>query len=148
MRRSGARDIAPFRVAFRVDEHVGTRAEILFAARWLAYAFPYRRFACFLADVGARLGADVGRYSFIAVDFHHRLLAGLTGAPSMYLTFDWSVMAPGHHGYQRACELISGQAPDGGHQGHQSSRAPGRPNLDLVLSSCVPRRVSSSTTRV
>jgi len=74
--RSGARDIAPFRVAFRVDEHVGTRAEILFAARWLAYAFPYRRFACVLADVGARLGADVGRYSFIAVDFHHLLLAG------------------------------------------------------------------------
>ena len=27
----------------------------------------------------------------------------------MYPAFDWSV-APGHHGYQRACELISGQA--------------------------------------
>jgi hypothetical protein len=25
----------------------------------------------------ARLGADVDRYSFIAVDFHHLLLAGL-----------------------------------------------------------------------
>ena len=27
----------------------------------------------------------------------------------MYPTFDWSV-APGHHGYQRACDLISGKA--------------------------------------
>jgi len=30
-----------------------------------------------LADTGARLGADVGRYSFIVMDFHHLLLAGL-----------------------------------------------------------------------
>src|SRR5262245_61472953 len=44
-----------------------------FAARWLAYALPYRRFV--ICD--ARLGADVVRYSFIAVDFHHQLLAGL-----------------------------------------------------------------------
>jgi hypothetical protein len=38
---------------------------------------PCRRFADVLADARARLGADVGRYSFIAVDFHHILLAGL-----------------------------------------------------------------------
>src|SRR5271154_5086761 len=38
---------------------------------------PCRRFADVLADACARLGADVGRYSFIAVDFHHILLAGL-----------------------------------------------------------------------
>ncbi len=38
---------------------------------------PCRRFADVLADACARLGADVGRYSFIAVDFHHLLLAGL-----------------------------------------------------------------------
>ena len=37
---------------------------------------PCRRFADALADACARLGADVGRYSFIAVDFHHILLAG------------------------------------------------------------------------
>jgi len=43
----------------------------------LAYALPYRRFADALADACARLGADVGRYSFIVVDFHHLLLAGL-----------------------------------------------------------------------
>src|SRR6202043_62690 len=38
---------------------------------------PCRRFADVLADACARLGADVDRYSFIAVDFHHILLAGL-----------------------------------------------------------------------
>jgi hypothetical protein len=48
-----------------------------FAAQWLAYALPYRRFAHALASMHARLGADVDRYSFIAVDFHHLLLAGL-----------------------------------------------------------------------
>jgi len=47
------------------------------AARWLACTFPYRRFADSLADACARLGADVVRYSFIAVDLHHLLLAGL-----------------------------------------------------------------------
>src|ERR1700739_2787626 len=34
---------------------------------------------------------------------------GGSGLASMYPTFDWSV-APGHHGYQRACDLISGKA--------------------------------------
>jgi hypothetical protein len=48
-----------------------------FAARWLAYALPCRRFAPALTDNNARLGANVDRYSFIAVDFHHLLLAGL-----------------------------------------------------------------------
>jgi hypothetical protein len=48
-----------------------------FAAQWLAYALPYRRFANALASIDARLGADVDRYSFIAVDLHHLLLAGL-----------------------------------------------------------------------
>jgi len=32
----------------------------------------------------------------------------MCGLASMYPAFDWSVCAPGHHGYQRACELISG----------------------------------------
>jgi hypothetical protein len=44
---------------------------------WLACTFPYRRFADILADACARLGADVVRYSFIVVDLHHLLLAGL-----------------------------------------------------------------------
>ena len=34
---------------------------------------------------------------------------GERGLASMYPTFDWSV-APGHHGCQRACDLISGKA--------------------------------------
>ena len=38
---------------------------------------PCRRFADVLADARAQLGANVGRYSFIAVDFHHIFLAGL-----------------------------------------------------------------------
>jgi hypothetical protein len=48
-----------------------------FAAQWLAYALPCRRFACALASANARLGADVDRYSFIASDLHRLLLAGL-----------------------------------------------------------------------
>jgi hypothetical protein len=38
---------------------------------------PYRRFADILTNACARLGADVGRYSFIVMDLHHLLLAGL-----------------------------------------------------------------------
>jgi hypothetical protein len=38
---------------------------------------PYRRFAAILAEDCARIGGDVGCYSFIAVDSHHILLAGL-----------------------------------------------------------------------
>ncbi len=56
---------------------VGTRDHNDFAARWLAYMLPCRRFADVLANASARLGADVGRYSFIEVDLHHKLLAGL-----------------------------------------------------------------------
>src|SRR5258707_2867857 len=67
------------RVAFRARNSVGTRG-LAFAAQWLAYALPYRRFVAALADANARLGADVDRYSFIVVDLHHLLLAGLPGA--------------------------------------------------------------------
>ena len=35
------------------------------------------------------------------------------GLASMYPASDWSVFALGHHGYQRACDLISGQASTG-----------------------------------
>src|SRR5262249_10535147 len=34
---------------------------------------------------------------------------GDSGLASMYPAFDWSI-APGHHGYQHACDLISGKA--------------------------------------
>jgi hypothetical protein len=43
----------------------------------LACTFPCRRFADILANACARLEADVVRYSFIVVDLHHLLLAGL-----------------------------------------------------------------------
>jgi hypothetical protein len=75
--RAGARDIAPVRVAFRHENSVGTRDSSSFAAQWLAYAHPYRRFTPALTDDGARLGADVDRYSFIVVDLHHLLPAGV-----------------------------------------------------------------------
>ena len=56
---------------------VGTRDHNDFAVLWLAYMLPCRRFADVLTDACARLGADVGRYSFIAEDLHLLLLAGL-----------------------------------------------------------------------
>jgi hypothetical protein len=57
---------------------------------------------------------------------------GMCGLASMYPAFAWSLCAPGHDGYQRACDLISGQASMG-HVGHQCSHAPGRPILHLVI---------------
>jgi hypothetical protein len=74
--RSDLAMVRPKRVAFRARNGVGTRG-LAFAAQWLAYALPYRRFVAVLADANARLGADVDRYSFIVVDLHHLLLAGL-----------------------------------------------------------------------
>ena len=74
--RSDLAMVRPKRVAFRTRNGVGTRG-LAFAAQWLAYALPYRRFVAVLADANARLGADVDRYSFIVVDLHHLLLAGL-----------------------------------------------------------------------
>src|SRR5438270_1358973 len=83
----GRSDLAmarPKRVAFRTRNGVGTRG-LAFAAQWLAYALPYRRFVAVLADANARLGADVDRYSFIVVDLHHLLLAGLPAHFESYM---------------------------------------------------------------
>src|SRR5215470_1492144 len=74
--RSDLAMVRPKRVAFRARNSVGTRG-LAFAAPWLAYALPYRRFVGVLTDANARLGADVDRYTFIVVDLHHLLLAGL-----------------------------------------------------------------------
>jgi len=81
-----ARTSAPVRVAFRPVNSVGTQDKYPFAAQWLAYALPCRRFARTLAGTDARLGADAVRYTFIVVDFHHLLLAGFTGALTKALT--------------------------------------------------------------
>ena len=75
--RPGARDNAPVHLAFRHSYGVGARKLLSFAAQWLACAIPCRRFADGLAATNAWLGADAGRYSFIASDFHRLLLAGL-----------------------------------------------------------------------
>ena len=49
------------------------------------YALPYRRFVGVLTDANARLGADVDRYTFIVVDLHHLLLAGLPAHFESYM---------------------------------------------------------------
>jgi hypothetical protein len=48
-------DGAPGRVAFRPLNGVGTQDRKTVAARWLAYALPYRRFAPALTSSDARL---------------------------------------------------------------------------------------------
>jgi len=75
--QADARITAPARFAFRQVNNVGTLIHNDFAAQWLAYTLPYRRFADILAEACARLGADVDRYSFTVMDLHHLLLAGL-----------------------------------------------------------------------
>jgi hypothetical protein len=75
--RPSARVVALGHIAFRYTDSVGTRDQFSIAAQWLACTFPCRRFAGILANACARLGADVVRYSFIVVDLHHLLLAGL-----------------------------------------------------------------------
>ncbi len=42
---------------FRARNSVGIRG-LAFAAQWLAYALPYRRFVGVLTDANARLGAE------------------------------------------------------------------------------------------
>jgi hypothetical protein len=68
--RPGACNGAPVRIAFHQQNDVGTQIDVAFAAQWLAYAIPYRRFAATLTGDAARLGADVVCYSFIVVDLH------------------------------------------------------------------------------
>jgi hypothetical protein len=92
----GAGESAPGHVAFHQQNCVGTRVDADFAAQWLAYALPDRRFARTLADADARLGAGVDRYSFTAVDLHHLLLAGL----------------PAHSGFRPCTNPLRGRAPE------------------------------------
>ena len=74
--QTGTCDDAPVHVAFRENDHVGTRDYLAFAAPWLAYALPYRRFVVTLTGANARLGADADRYAFTVEDFHLLLFAG------------------------------------------------------------------------
>ena len=75
--RPGARAHAPDVLPSTMGNASASQKYVVFEAQWLAYALPCRRFTPTLTGGGARLGADVDRYSFIAVDFHHLLLAGL-----------------------------------------------------------------------
>src|SRR5208337_2715721 len=75
---------ATVRMAFRHRDVVGARDEKTFAAQWLAYASPCRRFAADLAIDCARLGAGVVRTTFTVEDFHLILLAGLPAHPCIF----------------------------------------------------------------
>jgi hypothetical protein len=75
--RPGTRACVPVRIAFHLRNSVGARDMNLCGAQWLAYVFPYRRFATVLTDVHARLGSGVDRYSVTMPDFHRLLVAGL-----------------------------------------------------------------------
>ena len=75
-------------MVFRPTDSVDTRFKFSIAAQWLAYTLPCRRFADTLADACARLGADADRYSFIAVDLHHLLFAGLPAHPLKNAMFE------------------------------------------------------------
>ncbi|CAB3774383.1 hypothetical protein LMG29542_07766 [Paraburkholderia humisilvae] len=75
--RQDARACASLHIAFRGLNSVGTRDSNSIVAQWMACTLPYRRFADVLTNACARLGADVDRYSFIVMDLHHLLLAGL-----------------------------------------------------------------------
>jgi hypothetical protein len=106
--RSDLAMVRPKRVAFRARNSVGTRG-LAFAAQWLAYALPYRRFVGILTDTYARLGADVDRYSFIVVDLHHLFLAGLPAHFESYMPRH----AVGLTGASQvaACTLAAGDTP-------------------------------------
>ena len=82
--RPGARDCAPDVLPSTMGNASASQKYVVFEAQWLAYALPYRRFTPAFTDDGARLGADVVRYSFIVMDLHHLLLAGFTGAHPSY----------------------------------------------------------------
>ncbi len=81
--RNRPRGFATVRIAFRPWNAVGARDES-FAAQWLAYASPCRRFAADLAVDSARLGAGAVRETFTVQDFHLILLAGLPAHSKLF----------------------------------------------------------------
>jgi len=89
-----ARDRVSIHVAFRQTYGVGTPEILTYAAQWLAYTLPCRRFAGTLADACARLGVDADRYAFIVADSHRLLLAGL---PAHKFLISWWPGAESNH---------------------------------------------------
>jgi hypothetical protein len=104
--RSDLAMVRPKRVAFRARNSVGARG-LAFAAPWLAYALPYRRFVGVLTDANARLGADVDRYTFIVVDLHHLLLAGLPAALRVLHAQPGSPVSTSVSSRRQACEIFA-----------------------------------------
>ena len=62
----------------------------------------------------------------------------MIGLALLYPAREWSVCAPGHHGYPRASDLILGKALRG-RLGHQITDATARPFLDLLNLTRRPR---------
>src|SRR3989475_13309353 len=83
--RSDLAMVRPKRVAFRTRNGVGTRG-LAFAAQWLAYALPYRRFVAVLADANARLGADVDRSGRIEARTGLRMMPTSPRSPLSFRT--------------------------------------------------------------
>src|SRR5215468_6308985 len=75
--QTAARSSAAVHVAFHSPTGVGTLNKTAFAARYPAYARPYRLLVCLLTETSARLGPDVVRYTFIVEDLPLLLLASL-----------------------------------------------------------------------
>jgi hypothetical protein len=83
--RSDLAMVRPKRVAFRARNSVGTRG-LAFAAQWLAYALPCRRFAGVLTDANARLGADVDRSGRIEARTGLRMMPTSPRSPLSFRT--------------------------------------------------------------
>src|SRR5256712_6354139 len=83
--RSDLAMVRPKRVAFRARNGVGTRG-LAFAAQWLAYALPCRRFAGVLTDANARLGADVDRSGRIEARTGLRMMPTSPRSPLSFRT--------------------------------------------------------------
>src|SRR5207245_4856559 len=83
--RSDLAMVRPKRVAFRARNSVGTPA-FAFAAQWLAYALPCRRFAGVLTDANARLGADVARSGRIEARTGLRMMPTSPRSPLSFRT--------------------------------------------------------------
>jgi len=62
----------------------------------------------------------------------------IIGLALLYPALEWSVCAPGHHGYPRASDLILGKALRG-RMGHQITGATARPFLHLLNPTRRPR---------
>src|SRR6266566_5298207 len=77
---------APVRMAFHIRNCVGTRDDRSFAVQWLACALPCRRFAGALADVCARLGADVDRSGRIEARIGLRMMPTFPRSPLSFRT--------------------------------------------------------------